>query len=71
MRRVLRVLPRLLCCFPPSIHQLRSKVSEEHDLLKKKELEQAPQASYGYGGKFGTEKDRMDKVWRGWRGCLL
>ncbi|XP_061493970.1 src substrate cortactin-like isoform X2 [Rhineura floridana] len=43
------------------IHQLRSKVSEEHETLKKKELETAPKASYGYGGKFGTEKDRMDK----------
>ncbi|XP_026579915.1 hematopoietic lineage cell-specific protein-like isoform X2 [Pseudonaja textilis] len=44
-----------------NIHQLRSKVSEEHEVLKKKELEMAPKASYGYGGKFGTEKDRMDK----------
>ncbi|XP_007439829.1 hematopoietic lineage cell-specific protein isoform X3 [Python bivittatus] len=44
-----------------NIHQLRSKVSEEHEVLKKKELETAPKASYGYGGKFGTEKDRMDK----------
>ncbi|XP_039174620.1 src substrate cortactin-like isoform X4 [Crotalus tigris] len=44
-----------------NIHQLRSKVSEEHEVLKKKELEAAPKASYGYGGKFGTEKDRMDK----------
>uniref|UniRef100_A0A8D0DR01 Hematopoietic cell-specific Lyn substrate 1 n=1 Tax=Salvator merianae TaxID=96440 RepID=A0A8D0DR01_SALMN len=43
------------------IHKLRSKVSEEHEILKKKELETAPKASYGYGGKFGTEKDRMDK----------
>nr|XP_060632315.1 src substrate cortactin-like isoform X1 [Anolis sagrei ordinatus] len=43
------------------IHALRSKVSEEHEVLKKKELEAAPKASYGYGGKFGTEKDRMDK----------
>ncbi|XP_062989826.1 hematopoietic lineage cell-specific protein isoform X3 [Elgaria multicarinata webbii] len=43
------------------IHKLRSKVSEEHEVLKKKELETAPKASYGYGGKFGTEKDRMDK----------
>ncbi|XP_032859600.2 hematopoietic lineage cell-specific protein-like isoform X2 [Tyto alba] len=43
------------------IHQLRSKVSEEHEVIKKKELETAPKASYGYGGKFGTERDRMDK----------
>lgn len=45
-----------------SIHQLRSKVSEEHEVIKKKELETGPKASYGYGGKFGTERDRMDKV---------
>ncbi|XP_067414090.1 hematopoietic lineage cell-specific protein [Emydura macquarii macquarii] len=44
-----------------NIHQLRSKVSEEHEVIKKKELETGPKASYGYGGKFGTERDRMDK----------
>ncbi|XP_025902889.1 hematopoietic lineage cell-specific protein-like [Nothoprocta perdicaria] len=44
-----------------NIHQLRSKVSEEHEIIKKKELETGPKASYGYGGKFGTERDRMDK----------
>lgn len=27
-----------------------------------KHKEQTPKASYGYGGKFGVEKDRMDKV---------
>ncbi|KFU91640.1 Hematopoietic lineage cell-specific protein [Chaetura pelagica] len=43
------------------IHQLRNKVSEEHESIKKKELETGPKASYGYGGKFGTERDRMDK----------
>lgn len=37
-------------------------MSEEHDVIKKKELETGPKASYGYGGKFGTERDRMDKV---------
>lgn len=49
-----------------SIHQLRNKVSEEHDRLKKKELESGPKASHGYGGRFGVERDRMDKVsWKG------
>ncbi|XP_027765738.1 hematopoietic lineage cell-specific protein [Empidonax traillii] len=43
------------------IHQLRNKVSEEHEVIKKKEMETGPKASYGYGGKFGTERDRMDK----------
>ncbi|NXN80376.1 HCLS1 protein, partial [Bombycilla garrulus] len=43
------------------IHQLRTKVSEEHEVIKKKELETGPKASYGYGGRFGTERDRMDK----------
>lgn len=37
-------------------------MSEEHEIIKKKELETGPKASYGYGGKFGTERDRMDKV---------
>ncbi|KGL92501.1 Hematopoietic lineage cell-specific protein [Charadrius vociferus] len=51
--------PDSLCL--TSIHQLRNKVSEEHEVIKKKELETGPKASYGYGGKFGTEHDRMDK----------
>ncbi|XP_072530205.1 src substrate protein p85-like [Salminus brasiliensis] len=45
-----------------SVADLRSKVSHEHEVVKKKELDQGPKASYGYGGKFGVEKDRMDKV---------
>lgn len=44
-----------------NIHQLRNKVSEEHDILKKRELESGPKASHGYGGRFGVERDRMDK----------
>lgn len=39
-------------------------MSEEHDILKKKELESGPKASHGYGGQFGVERDRMDKVSR-------
>lgn len=54
----------LSCVVTCSIHQLRSKVSEEHDILKKKELESGPKASHGYGGRFGVERDRMDKVSR-------
>uniref|UniRef100_A0A8C4X3X3 Hematopoietic cell-specific Lyn substrate 1 n=1 Tax=Erpetoichthys calabaricus TaxID=27687 RepID=A0A8C4X3X3_ERPCA len=45
-----------------SVHQLRESVSKEHESLKKKELDEGPKASYGYGGKFGVEKDRVDKV---------
>lgn len=48
--------------FVCSIAKLRENVSQEHEVLKKKELENCPKASYGYGGKFGVEKDRMDKV---------
>ncbi|KAK2854252.1 hypothetical protein Q5P01_006913 [Channa striata] len=43
------------------IHQLRETVSNEHTVLKKKELEVMPKASHGYGGKFGVQQDRMDK----------
>ncbi|XP_075711243.1 src substrate cortactin-like [Rhinoderma darwinii] len=43
------------------IKELRSNVSKEHEQLKKKEFQQGPKASYGYGGEFGTERDRMDK----------
>lgn len=69
-------------CLPPrprpsSIHKLRENVFQEHQTLKEKELETGPRASHGYGGKFGVEQDRMDKVGgggacgsrraRGWR----
>ncbi|KAK2859071.1 hypothetical protein Q5P01_003691 [Channa striata] len=43
-----------------SVADLRNKVAVEHEHVKQKE--QTPKASYGYGGKFGVEKDRMDKV---------
>lgn len=43
-----------------SVAELRHKVAAEHEQVKHKE--QTPKASYGYGGKFGVEKDRMDKV---------
>ena len=36
----------------------------EHQRGKEREQAAAPQASYGYGGRFGVEKDRMDKVGR-------
>lgn len=47
---------------PSSIHKLRENVFQEHQTLKEKELETGPKASHGYGGKFGVEQDRMDKV---------
>lgn len=51
-----------LFVLPASIHQLRENVFQEHQTLKEKELETGPRASHGYGGKFGVEQDRMDKV---------
>lgn len=36
-------------------------MAEEHEQVKQKET--TPKASYGYGGKFGVERDRMDKVY--------
>lgn len=32
------------------------------DDLQEKKLAEMPKASEGYGGKFGVQKDRMDKV---------
>lgn len=48
--------------FSASIHELRETVSCEHSDLKQRELETMPKASHGYGGKFGVQEDRMDKV---------
>ncbi|XP_061617832.1 src substrate protein p85-like isoform X2 [Phyllopteryx taeniolatus] len=44
---------------PISIAELRDKVAAEHEQVKH---QKTPKASYGYGGKFGVETDRMDKV---------
>lgn len=45
-----------------SLKQLRSEVQTEDASFKAKELEQKGTGSYGYGGKYGVQKDRMDKV---------
>ena len=41
---------------------LRETVEKSHKDIKKKEYEMGPKASYGYGGKFGVEKDKKDEV---------
>ncbi|XP_070315757.1 uncharacterized protein [Odocoileus virginianus] len=48
-----------------NIHKLRETVFQEHQTLREKELEMGTKASHGYGGKFGVEQDRMDKVFPG------
>ncbi|KAM9823931.1 src substrate protein p85-like [Neosynchiropus ocellatus] len=45
---------------PISVAQLRHAVASEHE--RGKRAERTPKASYGYGGKFGVERDRMDKA---------
>lgn len=55
---VTRVLSAAVC---DSVAELRKKVAVEHEQVKQKD--QTPKASYGYGGKFGVERDRMDKVY--------
>ena len=45
-----------------SLHELREKVHTEHQTTQKQQYEQGPKASEGYGGKFGVQTDRMDKV---------
>ena len=49
--------------------QLREDVRADDTSMKLKEKEAGPKASYGYGGQFGVEKDRMDKVKH--RGILI
>lgn len=45
-----------------SIHDLRLNVAKDDAEFNKKKLESGPKSSYGYGGKFGVQQDRMDKV---------
>ncbi|XP_041982890.1 src substrate cortactin [Aricia agestis] len=41
--------------------KLREEVLEADNMAKKKQYEEGPKPSYGYGGKFGVQADRMDK----------
>lgn len=45
-----------------SLSNLREQVKTEDKDVKKKSYEAGPKASFGYGGQFGVEKDKMDKV---------
>ena len=60
-----------------SMEALREQTAREDAAIKKKLMEQSPKASYGYGGKFGVQNDRMDKVrpslhlWQSAAGILI
>ncbi|XP_024083601.1 src substrate cortactin isoform X2 [Cimex lectularius] len=41
--------------------KLREEVAASDAIQKKKQQEEGPKAAFGYGGKFGIEKDRMDE----------
>ncbi|CAH2095051.1 unnamed protein product [Euphydryas editha] len=41
--------------------KLREEVFEADKKAKQKEYEEGPKPSFGYGGKFGVQEDRMDK----------
>ena len=41
--------------------KFRAEVQKESNAAMKKKASLDPQASMGYGGKFGVESDRMDK----------
>lgn len=43
------------------MRKLREETEKSDADKKKKQMEEGPNASRGYGGKFGVEKDRMDK----------
>lgn len=44
-----------------NMEQLRRETEAADAVKKKKDMDEGPNASFGYGGKFGVEKDRMDK----------
>ncbi|XP_070383421.1 src substrate cortactin [Dermacentor albipictus] len=44
-----------------NINELREQVTKDDAAYKKRVLEELPKASYGYGGRFGVQNDRMDK----------
>ena len=63
-RTQLIVMSDLIPWIFSSMKQLRTDVQKDYSEVKKKEAESAPKASYGYGGKFGVQQDRMDQVCR-------
>uniref|UniRef100_A0A4W3H0N9 Uncharacterized protein n=1 Tax=Callorhinchus milii TaxID=7868 RepID=A0A4W3H0N9_CALMI len=44
-----------------SVHELRQNVAQDHQSIRQREDAVGAKASYGYGGRFGVEQDRMDK----------
>lgn len=42
-----------------SMNKLRAETAEADAILKQKQLEDGPQAAFGYGGKFGVQTDRF------------
>lgn len=42
--------------------ELREQVSKNDEEVKKQLYDSGAKPSFGYGGKFGIEQDRMDKV---------
>lgn len=42
------------------MNKLREETARGNELAKQKQKSEQPDAAYGYGGKFGVEKDRMD-----------
>ena len=42
--------------------RFRNEVKQSDSALKERQLADGPKASEGYGGKFGVQKDRQDKV---------
>ncbi|XP_068231029.1 src substrate cortactin-like isoform X3 [Palaemon carinicauda] len=45
-----------------NMKEFREATLQSDAEIKRRELEEGPKASYGYGGKFGVQKDRMDKT---------
>ncbi|KAL3994625.1 Repeat in HS1/Cortactin family protein [Acanthocheilonema viteae] len=49
-----------------SLDQLRKEVIKNDNLISARKAAEMPKASEGYGGKFGIQKDRMDKCAKTW-----
>ena len=59
---VVKVANEKLFSLPFRMSDLRSDVISDDGKVAKEKLSSISTGSYGYGGKFGVEKDRMDKV---------
>jgi hypothetical protein len=53
------MVPVFMFLYFCSMNKLREETAEADAILKQKQFEEGPKAAFGYGGKFGVQRDRL------------